>query len=584
MTTKVASFNNSKVFQKYCDGKSLDQIAVETTLSKGTVYNLVKRWKDNLGSAGIEEIREFAIIVRKSGMTIQECAQGFRFAQILKEFGINDEFEDGNDSAPRQDLLEEIKNETIGWDGGKKGYEVLKSQDTGLTKRRNQDTTTKNELHFFIEDIYNNCKKYNIKPSDFIRWIKDLSDFYPSLECEFLSIIKKEPDLSLSTDKEDEFANRIYLRRAQNRENNDVILKNYEVKGDTSRKQTNEKNVSIEIPFISQVSYYIKQIKLEHKEREQYRKSLYDEISFAENKKINLENNLKETIDKNNNILTHLEWYNFLKQNLADNHNMNLDDEIIVFSSIIRDFKKYNYNFLDIINEYKQIRSLSHERDHIQNDIDVNIPVHQNLFKQIDSFNCQLDVSRQTMKIYSELIAMGFGLKKLKQLYYTIFEISLANHVPVQNAVAKFLNDIEDQYDSKLGFEIKIKELRSTMDELKDEILEYKSNLQIQSLVAPSLLYLSNNGVTNEDIINMSQLVVSFQNSTFLDDASSQSGNIPNNIGMNNNTNKNIKNKTWKLMINELQSIRNLYSKIEKLTIHCDELELEISLLNALKG
>lgn len=212
---------------------------------------------------------------------------------------------------------------------------------------------------------------------------------------------------------------------------------------------------------------------------------------------------------------------------------------------------------------------MRHERDRIQNDINLNTPVQQGLHAQIDSFNCQLDVSRQTMKIYSELIAMGFDLKKLKQLYYTIFEISLANRMPVLDAVAKFLNDIEDQYDSKLGFEIKIKELRSTMDELKDEIPEYRSNLQIQSLVAPSLLYLSNNGVTNEDIINMSQLVVSFQNSNFLDDASSQSGNIPNNIGMINNTNKNIKNKTWKLMINELQSIQNLYSKIEKLTIHC---------------
>jgi len=584
VTTKVASFNNSIVFQKYCDGKTLDQIAVETNLSKGTVYNLVKRLKDNLGSAGIEEIREFAIIVRKSGMTIQECAQGFRIAQILKEFGINDEFEDGNDSTSERDLLAELRIETISGDRGKNGYEVLKSQDTGLTKRRNKDTTTKNELHFFIEDIYNNCKKYDIKPSDIIGWIKDLSDFYPSLECEFLSIINKEPDLSLSIDKENEYADTIYLRRAQNRENDGVIIKNYEVKGDTSTKQTNEKNVSMEIPFISQVSYYIKQIKLEHKEREQYRKSLYDEISIIENKKLALENILRETIDKNNDILTHLEWYDFLKQNLADNHNMNLDNEIIAFSSMIRDLKKYNYNFLDIINEYKQIRSLRHERDRIQNDINLNTPIQQGLHEQIDSLNSQLDVSRQTMKIYWELDAMGFDLKRLKQLCCTIIEISLANNMPVVNAISKFLNDIEDHYDSKLGFETKIKELRANMDELENGFPEYRSNLQIQRLVAPSLLYLSDNGVTNEDIVNMSQIVVSFQNSNFLDDTSAQSGNIPNNIGMNNNTNKNIKNKTWKLMINELQSIPNLYSKIEKLTIHCDELELEISLLNALKG
>ena len=151
MTTKITSFNNSIVFQKYCDGKTLDQIAVETNLSKGTVYNLVKRLKDNLGSAGIEEIREFAIIVRKSDMTIQECAQGFRFAQILKEFGINDEFEDGTDSTPERDLLAELRIETIGWDREKNGYDLLKSQDTELTKRRNKMQLQKMNFTFLLK-------------------------------------------------------------------------------------------------------------------------------------------------------------------------------------------------------------------------------------------------------------------------------------------------------------------------------------------------------------------------------------------------------------------------------------------------
>ncbi len=105
MKTIITSFRNDIVIQKYLNGKTLDQIVKETNLSKGTVYNLVKRWKDKLGSIGIEEIREFATGVSKSGMTIQQCAQGFRIVQILKELGINDEFEDGDDFAPEQDLL-----------------------------------------------------------------------------------------------------------------------------------------------------------------------------------------------------------------------------------------------------------------------------------------------------------------------------------------------------------------------------------------------------------------------------------------------------------------------------------------------
>ena len=48
---------------------------------------------------------------------------------------------------------------------------------------------------------------------------------------------------------------------------------------------------------------------------------------------------------------------------------------------------------------------------------------------------------------------MGFGLKKLQFLWTTVNEIAFENNLPVQNAVEKFLSDIEQQYDSKLGFE-----------------------------------------------------------------------------------------------------------------------------------
>ena len=156
---------------------------------------------------------------------------------------------------------------------GKNDYDPLRSPYHGLTKRRrrrNKDALTKNDFHHFIEDIYNNCKKYHIKPSDFIGFIKDLIDFYSSLECEFPSSINKDPDLSLSTESEDESDNIIYFRRPSNGEYDNDILQNFEIKGDTLTKQTNKPDVSIEIPFISQVSYYINQIKLECKELEQY--------------------------------------------------------------------------------------------------------------------------------------------------------------------------------------------------------------------------------------------------------------------------------------------------------------------------
>ena len=58
--------------------------------------------------------------------------------------------------------------------------------------------------------------------------------------------------------------------------------------------------------------------------------------------------------------------------------------------------------------------------------------------------------------------------------------------------------------------------------------MKFRNTNQIYKSKAKWLLYcyiLANNGVTNEDIINMSQLVVSLQNSNFLTNTSSQRGN-----------------------------------------------------------
>ena len=130
----------------------------------------------------------------------------------------------------------------------------------GFAKKGNKDTTAKNDFHQFIEDIYNKCKKYDIKPSEIIEWIKDLINFFNSPERVSTFLINKDLDLSLSNENEDESDIISYLDGAINEEYKSDIPKNMEIKGDTSTKQTNEQYLSVEIPYISQVSYYIDQI------------------------------------------------------------------------------------------------------------------------------------------------------------------------------------------------------------------------------------------------------------------------------------------------------------------------------------
>ena len=85
------------VTQKYLQGKSMNKIANETRISKGKVHYLISEWKDKMGSSDIDEIKEFVGLVKKSGISIDQCMKGFRTINILKGFGIENEDIDDDD-------------------------------------------------------------------------------------------------------------------------------------------------------------------------------------------------------------------------------------------------------------------------------------------------------------------------------------------------------------------------------------------------------------------------------------------------------------------------------------------------------
>ncbi len=153
----MSANHTSIVIQEYLKGKTHNQIANETGISKGKVQYLVDNWKNNIGLPNIDEIRDFVVMVRKSGISIKQCAQGFRMLQLMKNLG-------------------------IGEDDDKAKY----------------DDDANNEISYFLETLYKPCKSLGIKPAIVPLWIKDL------LECRNHPSIEKNGDhqtpLDLSPD------------------------------------------------------------------------------------------------------------------------------------------------------------------------------------------------------------------------------------------------------------------------------------------------------------------------------------------------------------------------------------------------
>lgn len=82
------------------------------------------------------------------------------------------------------------------------------------------------------------------------------------------------------------------------------------------------------------------------------------------------------------------------------------------------------------------------------------------------------------ISLYHELEKRGMGIKELKLLWHIVAEIAIANNISQDRASQKFLTDVQQQYDDKLGFEAMLQNLKSEI--LKNEQMQ----LQIVAITA----------------------------------------------------------------------------------------------------
>lgn len=118
----------------YINGLPRSETSALTSLSAGSVSNIIKDWNETTKIHDIEDIRSFMKEVYKTGLTVKQCVQGFRFLEMANKF-------------------------------------------------QNNENQAKGEKNFtfsflsFIDDVYNPCIELGIPPSLIPGWIKDLRDF-----------------------------------------------------------------------------------------------------------------------------------------------------------------------------------------------------------------------------------------------------------------------------------------------------------------------------------------------------------------------------------------------------------------------
>lgn len=268
----------------------------------------------------------------------------------------------------------------------------------------------------------------------------------------------------------------------------------------------------VKIPFFSQVSSTIAKKKKECNDLEEHRISLIKEIDGLELQIRQTRDNLNQISQKEKFVMSYLDWYGKLKEELWFNYEIKIEEDIQSFAKLINDFRHHGYEASKIMSEYLQALSLKMEirirEDKIQT-LQNHVTDLNNLVLSLQS---QVDMHRQTLYALSELKPMGFGMNELKQLWLTISEIAEANSIPREQAVPKFLKDVEEQYDRIIGFEDKVNSKRKELESLNNQIYHNQLILQAVPFLGPALHNLFKNGVSEHDIIGINHLAQEYKN------------------------------------------------------------------------
>jgi hypothetical protein len=67
------------VIDDWLSGESRDDdIAIKHNIGSGTVYNIVEEWSNEFAVQRADRLRELAIKLKNSGLTVSDCAKGLR--------------------------------------------------------------------------------------------------------------------------------------------------------------------------------------------------------------------------------------------------------------------------------------------------------------------------------------------------------------------------------------------------------------------------------------------------------------------------------------------------------------------------
>ena len=240
----------------------------------------------------------------------------------------------------------------------------------------------------------------------------------------------------------------------------------------TFTKFSKEENIRL-----PEIKGYVDKKIVQKKEFEDRIEQINIEVAALKENKSELEESRDMILEQNRRAEGEIKSYLSFKQEL-EKHGISMTYDIPKFARTVKTIAEYGYDPKRVLEEFLDIQ-------YYQEKLREDQKHHKRLDSQNSSLLKRISLHSNKADLFNELDIVGFGIKELKRLLDTVMNIARSNQISHWHAIDKFFNDIETQYDAKLGFESEKDKLVTEIKMLEEERKKGLENLRNQPFIGP---------------------------------------------------------------------------------------------------
>ena len=255
---------------------------------------------------------------------------------------------------------------------------------------------------------------------------------------------------------------------------------------------------------LSEISGHIRQKGDEKNRLEKEIRDLRAELEALENEKVASVQRRDTALHEENMTSTEIESYSDLREELKS-RGLYIDD-LSKFVKAVHGISQMGYDVGKVTSEFSDLDSMRKAYWYYKEETPNMKMNYNDLKNRCSSLEQIINSHSQTLSVFKELEGMDFDLKVLELLWNTVSRAAVANNIPPEQAVQRFCKDIEEKYDTMVGFELELSRLRSNYEMVSTKLYINKKVLAAQPVTGVMLQRVFEKGIREQDIIVVANL------------------------------------------------------------------------------